>query len=392
MKRISTPQRVGWEKKVEELGLLYHTPNGRPYWDESAYYSFTMTQVEELEAATNELQRLCLAAGQHIIDNNLFAQLGLSEISAKAIRRAWDQEPPAIYGRFDLAYDGVNPPKLLEYNADTPTSLLEASVVQWYWLQERGLPDQWNSIHERLIAKWKELRAYIREPLYFAHVDSAEHEDWMTVAYLRDTANEAGIPTRGIEMRDIGWDASRHVFVDQDELEMQTIFKLYPWEWLVDEEFSDQLFESLGRGTQWIEPIWKMLWSNKGILPILWQLFPDHPNLLPAVFQVTERPEDGQPGDYILKQGSYVRKPMLSREGQNIHIEKDGVPLAHTDGEYADCPCVYQGLAPIPEIDGNYPVIGAWVIDGEAAGMGIRESRTMISDNLARFIPHCIEG
>lgn len=79
-----------------------------------------------------------------------------------AIVWSWNEEPPAIYGRFDLAYDGIHPPKLLEYNADTPTALLEASVVQWYWLQDVfPKDDQFNSIHEHLVAKWKELKDYV---------------------------------------------------------------------------------------------------------------------------------------------------------------------------------------------------------------------------------------
>jgi glutathionylspermidine synthase len=44
-----------------------------------------------------------------------------------------------LYGRFDLAYRGDGPPKLLEYNADTPTALFEAAVVQWIGCRLHGL-------------------------------------------------------------------------------------------------------------------------------------------------------------------------------------------------------------------------------------------------------------
>ncbi len=62
-----------------------------------------------------------------------------------------------LYGRFDFAYDGRNI-KMLEYNADTPTGLLEASVAQWLWIEQvSGIAnrDQFNSIHEDLIKRWK---------------------------------------------------------------------------------------------------------------------------------------------------------------------------------------------------------------------------------------------
>ena len=61
-------------------------------------------------------------------------------------------------------FDGTGPAKLLEYNADTPTSMFEAAVFQWTWLEqaiERNIipkrADQFNSIHERLIEAWKKL-------------------------------------------------------------------------------------------------------------------------------------------------------------------------------------------------------------------------------------------
>jgi glutathionylspermidine synthase len=158
MIRYEINPRADWEKKVEESGLIFHRTAGRPYWNESAYYRLSAKQVDDLEASTNELQKMCLAAGQHIIDNRRYAELGIPASAVPLIEWAWDVGPPAIYGRMDLAYDGVNPPKLLEYNADTPTALLEAAVVQWYWKEEVFQEsDQFNSIHERLVAKWTDL-------------------------------------------------------------------------------------------------------------------------------------------------------------------------------------------------------------------------------------------
>jgi glutathionylspermidine synthase len=380
MKRMACTPREAWQSKVESVGLVFHTIDGQPYWDESSCYSLTMREILDLEAATNELQRLCLEAGQHIIDRNRFKEFGLSEKTARAIREAWEHEPPAIYGRFDLAYDGSGAPKLLEYNADTPTALLEAAVAQWYWLQDVApKADQWNSIHERLVAKWKELKAYVTEPLYFAHTNTAEGEDLMTVTYLRDTASEAGIGTKGIEIEQIGFDYDRTLWRDLDGAEMQSIFKLYPWEWLVEEEFAEQLFASLEGGIQWIEPIWKMMWSNKALLAVLWELFPNHPNLLPAYL------------DAPRGLTSYARKPIFSREGANVTLVRDGQQIAATDGEYGDAPVVYQALASTQSWDGKYPILGAWVVDGEAAGMGIRESDGPITGNLSRFVPHRID-
>jgi glutathionylspermidine synthase len=374
MQRRVTRPRPNWEQIVENQGLIYHHTNGGVYWNESAYYAFSSRDVDEIEAATNEIQRLSLEAGQRIIDDRRFSDFGIPDRAADAIVRAWNDEPPAIYGRLDLAYDGVHPPKLLEYNADTPTALVEAAVVQWYWLQDcqKGA-DQFNSIHERLVAKWRELKDYTASPLYFAAAEDVQAEDLMTTTYLRETAQEAGLDTAALLMKDIGWDEDARLFVDLENNPIRSIFKLYPWEWLLHEAFADHLLDTL-LTTQWIEPIWKMLWSNKALLAVLWELYPNHPNLLPAYL-------DG-PRDLT----RYVRKPKLAREGANITLVGD--TTIETGGDYGAEGFVYQALAPVPVFDGNFAVIGSWLVDGQASGMGIRESDGPVTTNLSRFVPH----
>ncbi|WP_375383021.1 glutathionylspermidine synthase family protein [uncultured Sphingomonas sp.] len=380
IRRTITP-RVDWQAKVEALGLIWHTVDGRPYWDESACYSFTLAQIEEIEAATAELYRLFLEAGQHVVDRpDLLASFGIPAFCHDAIRRAWNDEPPALnFGRFDLGYDGKGPPKLFEFNCDTPTSLLEAAVVQWAW-KEEVFPalDQFTSLHDRLVAKWCDLNPHLHGFLHFAHVADAAGEDTITTSYLRDTAAAAGLTTLPIVMADIGWHADERQFVDLEERPILAVFKLYPWEWLVDEAFGPQLVQSLDR-TLWLEPIWKMIWSNKAILPVLWKLFPHHPNLLGA----SREPPAG---------ADAVAKPLLAREGANVSVRKAGAVIAQTGGDYGAAGFVYQELYPLPETaPGCFPVIGSWIVDGEPAGMGIREDG-LITGNTARFVPHVIEG
>lgn len=378
MQRLTRKPRWNWKREVEGLGLIWNTlDNGEPYWDESAYYHFTSLQIEQVESATAELHRLCLEAGQRIIDNDLFGRLGIPEAAVPFIRRSWDEEPPAlVHGRFDLAYDGFHPPKMLEYNADTPTSLLEAAVIQWAW-KEATFPkaDQLNSLHERLIRRWKEIRALLpTNMVHFTHVDDETGEDTMTVAYLRDTAQQAGLDTIGISIDDIGWNSELRRFVDQVDEPIATLFHLYPWEWLVSEPFAEKIWECYDRMV-WIEPVWKMLWANKGLLAILWEMFPGHPNLLEARL--------GDPG----RMTDYVKKPLLAREGANISLVVHGEPVLTTPGDYGNEGYVYQRWYPIPEHDGRYPVLGSWIVDGAPAGLGIREGG-LVTGNQSHFIPH----
>jgi glutathionylspermidine synthase len=384
MERIACAPRPDWEKKVESVGLTFHhtlQPDGSRsvYWEESAFYRFTAAEIDALEAATNTLQEMCLAAAQHVIDTKRYADLAIPSEAVRAIEWSWEAEPPAVYGRIDLAFDGIGPPKLLEYNADTPTALLEAAVVQWYWLEDLyPNQDQFNSIHERLVGKWKELRDYLTGSIvYFCHANNLDTEDLMTANYMRDTAAQAGLATVPMLVDEIGWNQKRQCFVDPSELAMQTIFKLYPWEWLVSEQFGPFLLQTY-QNVQWIEPIWKMLLSNKGILPILWELYPNHPNLLPAYFDNPHGLEE------------YAMKPLLGRQGENITLfTKQGKIAA--PGEYGKEGYVYQQYRPLPEFDGKYACVGSWLIDGESAGIGIRESETLITDNFSRFIPHYFE-
>ncbi|MDX2293756.1 MULTISPECIES: glutathionylspermidine synthase family protein [Streptomyces] len=392
MERHTIEPRPGWQETVEEQGLVYpltRYPDGslRPYWDESAYYSFTLPEVEALEEVVEELHAMCLAAAAHIVERNRFADLGITDPRvAERVAESWRRraELPSLYARFDLVYDGTGPAKMLEYNADTPTSLVEAASPQWFWMEER-FPgaDQWNSLHERLVDAWKRQAPLLPPgPVHFAHSESDElGEDLMTVAYLRETAEQAGLATEALSVERIGWDRLSRRFVDEKLRFIRSCFKLYPWEWLVTDRFGKHVLSTLDNGggsgtTCWIEPAWKMLLSNKALLAVLWELYPGHPNLLPAYL-------DG-PRELATTTG-WAAKPLLGREGAGVTLHEPGSePLVR------DEPCCYQGLAPLPDFDGNRTLLGAWVVEDEAAGLGIRESAGPVTDEYARFLPHVI--
>ncbi len=376
MERIKITPRNNWQQTVEGLGFGFHTADV-PYWDESAYYTFNMPEILKLEAVTAELWDMCIQAVQHVIDNNLFNQFMIPQYIVPHIIDSWNNDAPAIYGRFDLQYDGKNEPKLLEFNADTPTSIFEASIVQWFWLKDFDEPkDQFNSMHEKLIDYWKYLKDYLyQDKLYFTCVKDVL-EDFTTTAYLQDCAMQGGLETEFIYIEDIGWDNDNGYFVDLNNQPIRNIFKLYPYEWMIDEEFGQNLVNDQLKAI-WIEPSWKMILSNKAILPVLWQLFPYHKNLLPAYFT------RGNLKDY-------VKKPLLSREGANITIVENEKLVAESDGAYGAEGYIFQELCKLPDFDGNFPVIGSWIIGQQPAGIGIRESGTLITDNLSRFIPHLI--
>jgi glutathionylspermidine synthase len=375
MKREKCAVRPDWRKRCEDAGFGFHSIDG-VYWDEGFCYRFTSQQIDVLERATSDLYKICMDAAEHIITKERFKELAIPQSAWALIRESWDQDHPSLFGRFDLAWNGSGSPKLLEYNADTPTSLIEGSVAQWHWLEDvKPGADQFNSLHEKLIAQWK----WLKEEHGYDHVHftcgAESEEDGGNLDYLRDTAMQAGLQAPWISIEEIGWREGDLSFTDLDEERIETLFKLYPWEWLLADAFGDNIRKTKMRI---IEPAWKMVLANKGLLPILWELFPNHPLLLPASFERHK----------VL--GDYVKKPLLSREGANVEIYKGG-EVIRADGTYGEEGFVYQQYTPIPNFDGNFVTIGSWIIGDEPAGIGLREDATEITMNTSRFLPHYFE-
>ncbi len=373
MKRLESVKRTNWRQRLEEAGCYFHSLGGQ-YWNENAYYEFNSHEAGAIQEATQSLHHLCLIAVEHIISHGLFEQLGIDRQVAPTIIQSWESQEPSLYGRFDLRFDGASPPKMLEYNADTPTALLEGSLVQKQWLLDSlaATHTQCNSIHEALQGAWRKMRLS-GEVVYFACVEGSE-EDRDNIEYMRQSAAAAGVLSRHIAIEDLGWDSNKNCFIDLENRKIETIFKLYPWEWIVNEEFG---IHFRAPNIKVLEPAWKMLLSNKAILPVLWELFPDHPNLLPAYYEAKPLGKH------------YVAKPFFSREGANISIY-DGEHVIATAGNYGEEGYIFQDFAALPNFSGSHPVIGSWIIGGQAVGFGIRESDGLITHNLSRFVPHAI--
>lgn len=382
MKKIRTTERPGWRSFAESVGFNFHTFDGEPYWDESAYYQFSMAQIEDdLEAPTEELHQMALSLVPDIINSEeLLQKLDVPAPYWDWIRQSWQSQQPSLYGRLDLAYDGKGPAKLLELNYDTPTSLYETGFFQWVWLEDlmmRGqLPkhaDQFNSLQDQLEQRLAMLG--LPQPLYLSAV-AESIEDQGTVQYLCDIALQAGLDARLLPLEEIG--VAEGQFVDANNQSIPAWFKLYPWEFMLREDFGPELLTS---NTQFLEPAWKMLLSNKGVLPLLWQKYPNHPNLLPAFFETAQ----SEP----LSSG-WVRKPLYSREGANIElIDSFGQRLA-VDGPYNDSGYIRQAFHALPKFGDSYTLIGSWIVGDSAAGIGIREDDSLITKDTSRFLPHII--
>ncbi len=386
MKRLAITERPDWREKANEFGFRFHTLHGEPYWCEDACYQFTLGQIEELENTTAELHQMCLQVVDKVVNSDqLLAKFRIPRHCQEFVRNSWQTRQPSLYSRLDLAWDGKNPAKLLENNADTPTSLYESAFFQWLWLEDQinaghlsGDTDQYNSLQEHIIAHFVDLKKNQQIDLLHLACCQDNEEDRCTVQYLQDCATEADLPNAFLFMEDIGL-GEKGQFTDPDNQVINNLFKLYPWEWMFRETFSTKLSDA---NVNWLEPGWKSIISNKALLPLLWEMFPNHPNLLPAWFA-----EDNHP-----KLDHYVIKPLFSREGANVQIVKNGETLMHTDGPYGAEGMIIQQFHALPRFGDRYTLIGSWLVDDKPCGIGLREDHALITQDLSRFYPHIISG
>jgi glutathionylspermidine synthase len=373
--------RADWQARVESVGCPHHTgADGAPYWDESACYTFSAAEVDVLEEATASCTGSASRRPAHVIERAAWDELAIPAAAVPLIERSWRDDEPTLYGRFDLAYDGPYAAAPLEYNADTPTALVEAAVAQWYWLQDtEPNGDQFNSLHERLVAAWAAMAPG-------SAARSRRRRRSSTSPRPTTPRTSRPPPTCATPPSRAGWrrrscssrrsaGTRRCAASSTSTAAVGAAFKLYPWEWMAREAFAAHLAAAPVR---WVEPAWKMVLSNKGILAVLWELFPDHPNLLPG----------------LLRRVAASRRTRASRcsraRGANVRLVMFGEEVAASGGDYGAEGYVYQALAALPALDGRVPVLGSWVVAGEPAGLGVREGDGLITTNLSRFVPHRI--
>lgn len=408
MKFEKMKARRNWRERADEAGYLAAVLDNPPYWVEALEEPFcgvlTMEEVEDvIEAATSELYGMALQAVDFVVNGasseRCFDQLKIAPQYRTAIRKSWRRHDQSIYGRFDFAYNNGEL-KLLELNFDTPTSLYEASIMQWFWLEDlkvqKTLPetsDQFNSLHERLIESFQKAKEDFNT-IYLASVDdNAEDED--TVKYLQSCALQAGLDARYIFMKDLGFDSLGRL-IDLEGNIIKQLFKLYPWEHIMYEDanvkknFGRQIFSPLAESslTKFIEPTWKMILSNKAVLPLLWQLFPAHKYLLETAF------DDESPDAHFIRQSPHVKKPIFGREGGSVSIVVPSNPEETIEKEsvYGSEGFILQALHALPKYKDYHLVMGSWVIDGEPAGIGLRADHSPITGNTAVFVPHYIRN
>ena len=382
------------DEYLESIGFVWHTDS-----DNSSYISDEIVVITEDEAnayyeATNELYDMFAQAGQYVIDNNLFHELNIPFNLVEVIKESWENEVHwHLYSRFDLAggIDG-KPIKLIEFNADTPTSLFETAIIQWAMLKANALDEssQFNNLYEALkdnfkriitidsdIEKFEEYYSNLGWKILFSSI-STSSEDINTTKLLQHIASEAGFNTdfefiENVQFSDDG-------IFKNDEL-FEFWFKLIPWENIAIEESELALILTeiiTNKKAIIFNPAYTLMFQSKGFMKILWDLYPNHPLLLETSFE----PLIGK---------KQVEKRCFGREGANVKIiNADQSIDEQTSGDYEGHKAIYQEYIEFPkDSNGNFYQAGVFYAY-EACGLGFRRGGKILN-NMSKFVGHIIK-
>ena len=378
---------------LESIGFGWHTDLDGSRYIADELVSITDDEAEKFYEAANELYDMYVAAAKYVIDNDLFHELGIAFNPVDIIQASWENDVHwHIYGRFDLAggIDG-KPIKLIEFNADTPTSLFETAIIQWAMLKFNNINEakQFNNLYEALVENFKRLitleedtskfdEYYEGWKILFSSI-AGNNEDENTTRLLEAAARDAGFECGFAFVDEVGFDDDEGIFWNEKNWEYW--FKLIPWEMIaIDESDLALIIKNIINNQKAIilNPAYTLLFQSKGIMKILWDLYPNHPLLLQSSFEP-------------LKGKKQVKKPFLAREGANVSIiNSDGNIEAQNGGEYDNGKFLYQEFAEFAK-DSNGDSYQAGVFFAfEGCALGFRKGKDII-DNYSKFVGHIIE-
>lgn len=373
-------QQLGWDFFLPEHIGEYIMPE---------LLKVSIPERDAYYEAANTLYEMFVEAAQYIIDNKLYKELNIPENLVPIIEASWDDDRNLhLFGRFDFAggLDGL-PIKLLEFNADTPSSLPETAIVQWAQLRANNIPEerQFNFLYDSLIENLSRLREENTDlaPRLLVSTMPDAPEDDLNISIIMEAAREAGFEVEFASVEEVTFSDTDGIFTENEDGEFvrhEFWFKLIPWEFIGwdEPELAAQLTRIVkSRKAVIINPAYTLLFQSKGILKYLWDLYPNHPLLLHTGFN--------EPTHNL----GYVRKAVLGREGSDVSIyDMLGDMVEATPGEYAEQKVVFQTLAKLNEDDKGYHYQAGVFFAWEACGLGYRRNMSRIIDNAAQFIGH----
>ncbi|MCB0405230.1 MAG: bifunctional glutathionylspermidine amidase/synthase, partial [Bdellovibrionales bacterium] len=356
---------------------------------EYRYFKISESALTEVKRASNELHFMFLHATDHVLQHeSLLERFCIPRLLWPRLKRSWDnRKNQAITGRLDFSVSS-NGIKLYEYNADSAACYMECGVIQNRWAKHFGCRDGRSAgerLHRELVDAWKE--SEVSGTLHI--LQDEDPEETYHALFMKRAIEAAGIDCKvikGLEELRFGKDGA---VLDGSNERVRWVWKTWAWETALDQirEECEQLerldsLEVKKEGTRprlvdvllneevmVFEPFWTLIPSNKAILPILWEMYPGHRNLLNSQFRLT--PE--------LAKQTYVSKPIVGRCGSNIEIfNKSKALIEKTEGQFEDRSLIYQEFFPLPQFEGDNVQLSSFMVNGVFAGAGVRSDPSLI--------------
>lgn len=399
MQRMIFKERETLRYLAKSAGFTFFEENGVRYWNETAAYRFSTHEIKKnLQGPFTEMHDMIRNACAHVVSNRdlMVSRYLIPENMVDLVASSWRNGDPELMGRFDVIYDGKNPAKMLEYNADTPSTLFEASSFQAEWFSDMidsgyisGAATQFNQIGDKMRRRFSEMFQF-GDNIHFAELGGDDPEGHLTLNTMMNAAHRGGLNVYHTSLEGVGISNTNQFTDDQNRI-MWAMVNLYPWEDMLRDDFAQYIADS---SCQFVEPPWKAL-INKAILVTMWELYEDHPNLLPTFFaddMKNQTPIVRRAMDKGYFKDGFVEKRVFSRQGNSIKItDADHRVIAESArNDFADFPSVIQAYVPIVAHDGARPVLGLWVVGEKCVGLGIRESRDHITQDADCFCPHFV--
>ncbi|WP_336983836.1 MULTISPECIES: bifunctional glutathionylspermidine amidase/synthase [unclassified Cedecea] len=379
-----------WLNEKDELQLAYIQANGHIInKDPCQYFTITESAEQELIKATNELHLMYLHATDKVLkDDSLLALFDIPKILWPRLRLSWQwRRHQMVSGRMDFCMDerGL---KVYEYNADSASCHTESGLILEEWVKTgyRGTGhNPAEGLLEELTGAWKHSSA---RPFVHIMQDNDAEEDYHAL-FMQRSLMQAGFDTKILHgLGELSWDSAGQL-IDNDGRAVNCVWKTWAWETAIEQirEVSEteyaavpirtghpqgevRLIDVLLRPEVLVfEPLWTVIPGNKAILPVLWQLFPNHRYLLDTDFEVN---------NLLLKTG-YAVKPIAGRCGSNIDlVSHHDELLDKTSGKFVDRKNIYQQLWCLPKVDGKYIQVCTFTVGGSYGGTCLRGDDSLV--------------
>jgi glutathionylspermidine amidase/synthetase len=379
-------------------------PLDDPEQKSSKYFSMPASVHAEVVKATNELHIMFTQATEYVLKNpQYWRNFGIPDEFWPLAVRSFERGDKILSGRFDLALSPEYGIKCYEYNADSASCLIECTYSQDAWSKAMelnvGVGGGIGAV-KRIVSAWSKALP-VGSIVHFFY-DENDGEESIHAAYCMYLSSQAGlIPKEASSLVGYTFDDDGHPR-DADGQRIEHTWKSWNYTTLLIQLEDAGPIRSTGEvrlidiffneNISVLEPLWSAIPSNKAILPVLTELFPDSPYLLYSTFHLTDE----------MRLRGYCAKPVLGRGGQNVSLHygssAEAIALLSDDpyrksapgdsvdtdttiereGRFSYSPTVYQFLATLPRTDGMYVQVNTFTGAGLYAGTVMRTEQSAI--------------